>query len=169
MGNVRRRAGVVAGILLTCCACALDPTLDVSQYAHTAWKIRDGFTAGAVNAIAQTPDGYLRQGTELGLVRFDGYGENGSLGIGVTDLYEESFSPLRTNPIFLITPRTQAFVRGPQLTSSRRLGMHSFWYTYDLKAWSAYSLAGSIRTSRATSRPACRTGRLLAATSAASA
>ena len=52
--------------------CALDPSLDVSQYAHTAWKIRDGFTPGTINAIAQTPDGYLWLGTELGLVRFDG-------------------------------------------------------------------------------------------------
>ncbi len=74
MRNVRKRAGVVAGIVLAwcACACALDQSLDVSQYGHTAWKIRDGFTQGAINAIAQTPDGYLWLGTELGLVRFDG-------------------------------------------------------------------------------------------------
>src|SRR6266478_3881260 len=53
-------------------AYALDPALDVSQYAHTAWKVRDGFTQGAISAIAQTPDGYLWVGTELGLYRFDG-------------------------------------------------------------------------------------------------
>jgi ligand-binding sensor domain-containing protein len=46
--------------------------LDISQYAHTAWKVRDGFTKGAIFAIAQTPDGYLWLGTESGLVRFDG-------------------------------------------------------------------------------------------------
>ncbi len=51
---------------------ALDPSLDVSQYAHTAWRIRDGFTRGPITAIAQTPDGYLWLGTEFGLVRFDG-------------------------------------------------------------------------------------------------
>jgi signal transduction histidine kinase/ligand-binding sensor domain-containing protein len=51
---------------------ALDPALDVSQYAHTAWKIRDAFPKGIVNSIAQTPDGYLWLGTEFGLVRFDG-------------------------------------------------------------------------------------------------
>ena len=50
----------------------LNPALDVSQYAHTAWKIRDGFTKGAINSIAQTPDGYLWLGTEFGLLRFDG-------------------------------------------------------------------------------------------------
>jgi signal transduction histidine kinase/ligand-binding sensor domain-containing protein len=53
-------------------ACALDPTLDVSQYAHTSWKIRDGFFKGRITAIAQTPDGYLWVGTEFGLLRFDG-------------------------------------------------------------------------------------------------
>jgi ligand-binding sensor domain-containing protein len=57
-----------------CCACAfaLDPTLDVNQYAHTAWTVREGFFKGLVDAIAQTPDGYLWLGTEFGLVRFDG-------------------------------------------------------------------------------------------------
>jgi signal transduction histidine kinase/ligand-binding sensor domain-containing protein len=50
---------------------ALDPALDVSQYAHTAWRIRDGFTKGTVNTIAQTPDGYLWLGTDFGLLRFD--------------------------------------------------------------------------------------------------
>src|SRR4029453_16669981 len=53
-------------------AFALDPSLDVSQYAHTTWKIRDGFPKGVVISIAQTPDGYLWLGTESGLFRFDG-------------------------------------------------------------------------------------------------
>jgi ligand-binding sensor domain-containing protein/signal transduction histidine kinase len=51
---------------------ALDPALDVGQYAHTSWKVREGFTKGTINAIAQTPDGYLWLGTEFGLLRFDG-------------------------------------------------------------------------------------------------
>ena len=65
---------VLAGMLLAWCPCAeaLDPALDVSQYAHTAWKIREGFIEGEILAIAQTPDGYLWLGTELGLLRFDG-------------------------------------------------------------------------------------------------
>jgi ligand-binding sensor domain-containing protein len=71
----RRRRGVVAlGILLVCCPCApaLNPSLDVNQYAHTAWTVRDGSFKGTINAIAQTPEGYLWLGTEVGLVRFDG-------------------------------------------------------------------------------------------------
>ena len=51
---------------------ALDPTLDVSQYAHTAWKVREGFAKGLILSIAQTPDGYLWLGTDFGLLRFDG-------------------------------------------------------------------------------------------------
>ncbi len=64
---------LLAGVLLCSpVAWALDPALDVSQYAHTAWKVRDGFTKGSIFAIAQTPDGYLWLGTEFGLLRFDG-------------------------------------------------------------------------------------------------
>jgi len=61
-------------ILLACCqsALALNPALYISQYGHTSWKIRDGFTKGYIRTIAQTPDGYLWLGTEFGLVRFDG-------------------------------------------------------------------------------------------------
>jgi signal transduction histidine kinase/ligand-binding sensor domain-containing protein len=53
-------------------ASALDASLDMSQYAHTAWRIREGFTSSLVTSIAQTPDGYLWIGTENGLTRFDG-------------------------------------------------------------------------------------------------
>jgi ligand-binding sensor domain-containing protein len=74
MGKPQARACIWLSILLTSSACAfaLDPSLDVSQYAHTAWKTREGFTKGTIFAMAQTPDGYLWLGTEFGLVRFDG-------------------------------------------------------------------------------------------------
>jgi ligand-binding sensor domain-containing protein len=70
----RAQSPLAFAILLACCAStfALDPSLDVSQYAHTSWKVRDGFTKGFINSIAQTPDGYLWLGTEFGLARFDG-------------------------------------------------------------------------------------------------
>lgn len=51
---------------------ALNPTLDVTQYAHMSWMIRDGFPKGEISSIAQTHDGYLWLGTESGLFRFDG-------------------------------------------------------------------------------------------------
>ena len=50
----------------------LNSTLDISQYAHTSSKIRDGFLKAFILSIAQTPDGYLWLGTERGLFRFDG-------------------------------------------------------------------------------------------------
>lgn len=36
------------------------------------WRVRDGLPQNAVQALAQTPDGYLWIGTNGGLVRFDG-------------------------------------------------------------------------------------------------
>jgi ligand-binding sensor domain-containing protein len=65
---------LLAWILLASCphALALDPSLDVSQYAHTAWRFREGFTKGRIGSIVQTPDGYLWLGTQFGLFRFDG-------------------------------------------------------------------------------------------------
>jgi ligand-binding sensor domain-containing protein/signal transduction histidine kinase len=72
VASVKPRA--LLGVVLMACpsAFALNPSLDVSQYAHTSWKIRDGFPKGEVNSIAQTPDGWLWLGTEFGLLRFDG-------------------------------------------------------------------------------------------------
>jgi signal transduction histidine kinase/ligand-binding sensor domain-containing protein len=53
-------------------AFALDPSLDINQYSHHAWTVREGFFKGEVGSIAQTLDGYIWLGTTFGLVRFDG-------------------------------------------------------------------------------------------------
>src|SRR5580692_4358046 len=68
----RCATAVLAAALLPPCAFALNPSLDISQYAHTPSKIDEGFSKLAVYSIAQTPDGYLWLGTEYGLLRFDG-------------------------------------------------------------------------------------------------
>ena len=75
----RGRDVVVSGLLLAWAlltahssAFALNPSLEVAQYAHTAWRVRDGFAPGTVFAMAQTPDGYLWLGSQFGLFRFDG-------------------------------------------------------------------------------------------------
>ena len=72
--RMARRAATVVGALLACCniSSALNPSLDINQYAHTAWTVRDGLFKGSIITIAQTPDGYLWLGTEFGLLRFDG-------------------------------------------------------------------------------------------------
>jgi signal transduction histidine kinase/ligand-binding sensor domain-containing protein len=64
--------GALSPLLLCPSALALDPSFDVSQYAHTAWQAREGFTQGYIRSIAQAPDGYIWLGTGFGLFRFDG-------------------------------------------------------------------------------------------------
>ena len=72
--NLRRLAGAWLFLLVlwSLSAFGLDPSLEVSQYAHTSWKIREGFATGTIHEIAQSPDGYLWLATESGLLRFDG-------------------------------------------------------------------------------------------------
>ncbi len=60
------------GAVLCASAVALDPSKQLTQYAHTAWHTQDGSFSGVPQAAAQTSDGYLWIGTTLGLVRFDG-------------------------------------------------------------------------------------------------
>jgi signal transduction histidine kinase/ligand-binding sensor domain-containing protein len=73
-GRQRVRLIVALSALLAWCACgeALNPSLDISQYGHTAWTVRDGFALGNIYCMAQGPHGYLWFGTEFGLFRFDG-------------------------------------------------------------------------------------------------
>ncbi|HMF94189.1 MAG TPA: two-component regulator propeller domain-containing protein [Vicinamibacterales bacterium] len=81
MTRTRRReraivavGALLASLLLACVppAFALNPALDVTQYVHNAWRIREGFTKGSITSFAQTADGYIWLGTEFGLLRFDG-------------------------------------------------------------------------------------------------
>lgn len=74
MSQARTDAILSLAILLVCCASsfALDPSLDVSQYAHGSWKLSETFGKGEVWAVSQTPDGYLWLGTQFSLRRFDG-------------------------------------------------------------------------------------------------
>src|SRR5437867_4075625 len=53
-------------------AMALDGSRAVTQYDTKTWFAKDGLPQNSVNAILQTPDGYLWFATEEGLARFDG-------------------------------------------------------------------------------------------------
>jgi hypothetical protein len=78
----RNKAEVLPGLLLirlafvSAFAClpgwALNPERLISQYAHSAWRVQDGFVTGFPESLAQTTDGYLWIGTTAGLIRFDG-------------------------------------------------------------------------------------------------
>lgn len=59
------------GLLASTPATALDPARSIVQMFHRAYTRDDGLPGG-VNAITQTPDGYLWIGTDSGLYRFDG-------------------------------------------------------------------------------------------------
>jgi len=51
---------------------ALDRSLSALQYLHTSWTQEEGGALPAIQAMAQTTDGYLWLGTGNGLIRFDG-------------------------------------------------------------------------------------------------
>jgi len=84
----RRRAGrgrarwngvlkMAATFLLVCggmLAGALEPTTPLANLNRQGWVMENGLPQNTVQALAQTTDGYLWLGTEVGLVRFDGAG-----------------------------------------------------------------------------------------------
>ena len=51
---------------------ALEPTTPLSGYGRQSWVMENGLPQNTVKAIAQTSDGFIWLGTEVGLVRFDG-------------------------------------------------------------------------------------------------
>jgi signal transduction histidine kinase/ligand-binding sensor domain-containing protein len=63
--------GVVACALT---AAALEPATPLANYGRQAWGMENGLPQNTVQALAQTKDGFVWLGTEVGLVRFDGNG-----------------------------------------------------------------------------------------------
>jgi ligand-binding sensor domain-containing protein len=53
---------------------ALEPSTPLASYGRQAWGMENGLPQNTVQALAQTSDGFLWLGTEVGLVRFDGNG-----------------------------------------------------------------------------------------------
>ena len=53
-------------------ASGLDPDKRITQYRLESWTRRDGLPGNNVEAVSQTPDGYLWLGSNNGLARFDG-------------------------------------------------------------------------------------------------
>jgi len=51
---------------------ALEPTTPLANYGRQAWGMENGLPQNTVQALAQTKDGFVWLGTEVGLVRFDG-------------------------------------------------------------------------------------------------
>jgi ligand-binding sensor domain-containing protein len=57
-------------IILAACLPAI--AASNTEYSHRIWRIEDGLPQNRIQAITQTPDGYLWIGTSEGLARFDG-------------------------------------------------------------------------------------------------
>lgn len=53
---------------------AIDPFTPLADLSTQAWVLENGLPQNTVQALAQTPDGFLWVGTEAGLARFDGSG-----------------------------------------------------------------------------------------------
>ena len=70
----RRRWGAAWMLSFAVAAVALEPTTPLANYGRQAWVMENGLPQNTVQALAQTRDGYLWIGTEVGLVRFDGSG-----------------------------------------------------------------------------------------------
>jgi signal transduction histidine kinase/ligand-binding sensor domain-containing protein len=67
---------IVAATLLGCAAqgLTLEPSTPLASYGRQAWGMENGLPQNTVQALAQTNDGFVWLGTEVGLVRFDGVG-----------------------------------------------------------------------------------------------
>ena len=68
--GIEDESTVMAACMLLVCRAdgfALNPSLNVSQYAHASWKNSDGFSEGLIRSIAQTADGYLWLGNRIRL------------------------------------------------------------------------------------------------------
>ena len=64
--------GLLAALLASLPAEALDSAKAVSQYRHEVWRTREGLPQSSAEALVQTRDGYIWIGTQEGLARFDG-------------------------------------------------------------------------------------------------
>ncbi len=67
-----RSLAFAVALALSAPAGALDPSKPLRHLGLRTWTTEDGLPQSSVTAIAQTPDGYLWLGTQVGLVRFDG-------------------------------------------------------------------------------------------------
>jgi ligand-binding sensor domain-containing protein/signal transduction histidine kinase len=85
-------AGAVALLvwLLPCHAPA--SSRESAQYTRRLWRVQDGLPEDTVQALAQTPEGFLWVGTTGGLARFDGsrftnFGENTTPGFQANSIF----------------------------------------------------------------------------------
>ncbi len=143
-------------------ASALDPVLDASQYGHTAWRVREGFSRGSITSFAQTPDGYLWLGTTSGLLRFDGVRTvpwQPPVGSSLPENQVRSLLAARDGTLWIVTLRGLASWSGGKLVTYPRfddLGMNGLVEDRDGTVWiSAESPGGGLLCSIRLGKPEC--------------
>src|ERR1700738_3050360 len=77
IAGLRLRIGLVTFALTVLPAvisarAALEPTTPLANDGRQGWATENGLPQNTVQALAQTQDGFIWLGTEVGLVRFDG-------------------------------------------------------------------------------------------------
>lgn len=69
---LRSAIALVFALSFASSAIALEPTTPLANLNRQGWVMENGLPQNTVQALAQTADGFLWLGTEVGLVRFDG-------------------------------------------------------------------------------------------------
>ena len=139
--------GALSGLFCSPALAALDPSLDISQYAHTAWTFRNGFLHGAVYTIAQAPDGYLWLGTQTGVYRFDGVR---AVPLPLSQLASTEVGallPARDGTLWIGTLEGLLSWKDGQLTEHPSLGRRRFnalLQDRDGAVWAGTALGGSV-------------------------
>jgi signal transduction histidine kinase/ligand-binding sensor domain-containing protein len=142
---------IVSLLAINSRAFALNPALDVSQYAHTTWKIRDGFPKGFVNSIAQTPDGYLWLGTEFGLVRYDGVGNvawQPPRDQGLPDNYIRNLLAARDGTLWVGTLKGLASWNDGKLVQYKELAGWSVYALLEDREGSVWAIANTVASGK---------------------
>lgn len=76
LGKIGRTRSLLAVALALCAAGAqaLEPTTPLANLNRQSWLMENGLPQNTVQTLAQTRDGFVWLGTEVGLARFDGAG-----------------------------------------------------------------------------------------------
>jgi ligand-binding sensor domain-containing protein/signal transduction histidine kinase len=115
-------AGCLVLVLFACTglALALEPTTPLANYGRQTWVMENGLPQNTVQALAQTRDGFVWLGTEVGLVRFDGnsfvlFDQNSKPALPGNDVH--CLFPAQDGSLWIGTGSGLARFNGGQITS----------------------------------------------------
>jgi signal transduction histidine kinase/ligand-binding sensor domain-containing protein len=142
--------------LMTCLLClrgqfalALNPALEINQYAHTAWRVGESFAKADIHTIAQTPDGFLWFGTDVGLIRFDGVSATRwkpPEGSGLPDSRIRVLLSARDGTLWIGTWRGLASWSRGQLVTHPEFAEHGVFQIVEDRNGAVWISAGSRKT-----------------------